>query len=63
MQSENQATPGDNDQKPVSSDSLPAVRILQSEELLAGEKESLILHGDEAYRLRCTRSGKLILQK
>ena len=55
--------PDDDDQKPVSSGSMPAVRILRSEDLLAGEKEVLILHGDEAYRLRCTRSGKLILQK
>ena len=63
MQSENQATPDDDDQKPASSGDMPAVRILRSEDLLAGEKEIVILHGDEAYRLRCTRSGKLILQK
>jgi hemin uptake protein HemP len=34
-----------------------------SEELLAGKSEVLIRHGDEIYRLRLTRNGKLILQK
>ena len=39
------------------------VRIWRSEELLCGRQEVLIVHGDETYRLRCTRNGKLILQK
>lgn len=38
-------------------------RILRSEELLQGHKEIVIRHGEECYRLRLTRSGKLILQK
>jgi len=39
------------------------VRIVRSEELLQGQAEVLIAHGAETYRLRLTRSGKLILQK
>jgi hemin uptake protein HemP len=31
--------------------------------LLQGQVEVLISHGGEIYRLRLTRSGKLILQK
>lgn len=38
-------------------------REIGSEELLRGSKEILIRHGEEIYRLRLTRSGKLILQK
>ncbi|MBI2478950.1 MAG: hemin uptake protein HemP [Planctomycetia bacterium] len=38
-------------------------RVLQSEELLRGEKEVLIAHHGETYRLRETRNGKLILGK
>lgn len=38
----------------------PCVR---SEELLQGGRELLIAHGQELYRLRLTRSGKLILGK
>ncbi|HEY2827009.1 MAG TPA: hemin uptake protein HemP [Pirellulales bacterium] len=38
-------------------------RQLTSEELLRGEKEIWIRHGTEVYRLRLTKSGKLILQK
>ncbi|HEV3344961.1 MAG TPA: hemin uptake protein HemP [Pirellulales bacterium] len=38
-------------------------RLLRSEELLQGQVEVLIEHGAEVYRLRLTRSGKLILQK
>ena len=34
-----------------------------SEELLGTRREVLIKHGDEIYRLRCTRQGKLILNK
>jgi len=35
----------------------------QSEQLLQGRKEVFIHHGDEIYRLRLTRQGKLILYK
>lgn len=38
-------------------------RELDSTELLRGEKEVLIRHAGEIYRLRLTRNDKLILQK
>ncbi len=38
-------------------------RTISSDELLAGEKEVWILHGEAMYRLCETKSGKLILQK
>ncbi len=37
--------------------------IWRSEELLGTRKEVVILHGDQRYRLRQTRQGKLILYK
>ena len=40
-----------------------AKELLYSEELLGTRREILIKHGDEIYRLRCTRQGKLILHK
>lgn len=43
--------------------SVPQPRKIQSEELLQGRVELLIAHGEETYRLRLTRNGKLILQK
>ena len=36
---------------------------ISSEQLLRGRQEILIRHGEELYRLRLTRNGKLILQK
>jgi len=45
------------------SSSLPQRRVIASENLLAGEKEVWITHGDAIYRLCETKSGKLILQK
>ena len=39
------------------------LRELDSSSLLQGEKEVLIHHGGEVYRLRLTKNGKLILQK
>ncbi len=39
------------------------VPILRSEDLLQGHREVLIVHGNEVYRLLCTRNNKLILQK
>jgi len=44
-------------------DVVPRQRILNSDDLLAGEKEILIVHHGEMYRLRETRNGKLILGK
>ncbi|WDI44168.1 hemin uptake protein HemP [Bremerella sp. P1] len=38
-------------------------RTIASEEIMAGEKEVWIQHGDAVYRLCETKSGKLILQK
>jgi hemin uptake protein HemP len=37
--------------------------LIRSEELLAGAQEVLIEHVGQSYRLRLTRSGKLILHK
>ena len=42
---------------------LPRPSAIRSEDLLHGQVEVLIEHGTETYRLRVTRSGKLILQK
>ncbi len=36
---------------------------LESRQLLQGEREVLIRHGNEVYRLRHTRNDKLILTK
>lgn len=38
-------------------------RCIRSEEILQGENEVLILHSGSIYRLRHTKSGKLILNK
>lgn len=38
-------------------------RAWRSEELFGSEVEVLIAHGDQLYRLRRTRNGKLILCK
>lgn len=38
-------------------------RAVRSEELLKDEREVILLHGEEEYRLRVTRNGKLILTK
>ena len=50
----------------VSAVDLPSsspLREINSSSLLQSEKEILIRHGDEVYRLRLTKNGKLILQK
>jgi len=39
------------------------IRIIPSAELFRGAREVLIQHGDEVYRLRLTRNGKLLLFK
>jgi hemin uptake protein HemP len=39
------------------------LRRIRSEELFAGKLEVLIEHDGQTYRLRLTRSGKLILHK
>lgn len=40
-----------------------AQQQIDSVQLLSGQKELIILHAGEQYRLRCTRQGKLILTK
>ena len=37
--------------------------VVKSEDLLRGRKVLVIRHGGEEYRLRLTRTGKLILTK
>ncbi len=49
---------GFNDAKPMQEP-----RHLSSSQLLAGDREVIIEHGDEKYRLQQTKSGKLILTK
>lgn len=49
--------------KPESANLRPQRGEIPSEELLGGKSEVFIRHGDELYRLRLTRNGKLILQK
>ncbi|MBJ6982437.1 hemin uptake protein HemP [Luteimonas sp. MC1572] len=40
-----------------------AIQSLESVQLLHGQREVLIRHGNEVYRLRHTRNDKLILTK
>jgi hemin uptake protein HemP len=42
---------------------VPARRAVRSDELFHGEREVVIVHREEEYRLRITRAGKLILTK
>lgn len=39
------------------------LRTIQAQDLFAGEREVVIVHNGEAYRLRVTGKGKLILTK
>ncbi|UYN94538.1 MAG: hemin uptake protein HemP [Enhydrobacter sp.] len=48
--------------KPEESSGPPA-RSVDSANLLGGQRELIILHGDDRYRLRLTASNKLILTK
>ncbi len=41
----------------------PIKRRVSSAQLMAGEQELVIEHGDDEYRLRITGKGKLILTK
>lgn len=52
-----------NDEAEISADALAAAPQWNSADLLQGRREAYIVHGGEIYRLRCTRNGKLILQK
>jgi hemin uptake protein HemP len=49
--------------QPPAAESTAVPRIVSSESLLAGQRELLIQHGAERYRLRLTASNKLILVK
>ena len=48
---------------PPKIDQDPADIQWDSTELLQGQQEVLIRHGETTYRLRATRQGKLILHK
>lgn len=49
---------------PPASDALPQnTREVDTRELMQGDREIVIRHGGEAYRLSVTRNGKLILRK
>lgn len=37
--------------------------VVSSSELLRGQREVLIQHGGDVYRLICTKRGKLLLNK
>lgn len=52
--------PNQNRASEPADDSSNDPRIIDSHELLQGHVEILIRHGDEIYRLRETRNGKLI---
>ncbi len=60
-------TPPTQSPNSLNADSIPSLRpdarLLHSVELFAGHREVLIAHGQEVYRLRLTRSNKLILHK
>ncbi len=45
------------------SSGLSTMRRISSDELLAGQRELVIEHGGDEYRLRITSKGKLILTK
>lgn len=47
----------------LTSEAPNAAPVLDSRALLCGERELLIVHGDQLYRLRHTRNDKLILTK
>jgi hemin uptake protein HemP len=49
--------------RPSQVEDKPAPRVLNSEELFAGQRTVVIQHGDEQYRLLITRNDRLILQK
>lgn len=41
----------------------PDTNVVNSRDLLGGRREIQIQHGEEVYRLRVTRNGRLILNK
>lgn len=63
------AEPGANPPQPTPSETAPdrahddQRRVWSTDDLLGDQREALIRHGDDLYRLRITRHGKLILYK
>ena len=55
--------PSDDNSAPSPKSSSLPTREVDSGDLLQGSREVLIRHGDDVYRLRLTRNGKLILHK
>ena len=55
------------DQGPVNREAIQqeqlGLRMVKSEDLLQGDREVLLMHRGQVYRLRETRNGKLILGK
>jgi hemin uptake protein HemP len=51
------------EKNPVSAGRAGAGRTLCSADLFRGAREIIIKHGDQHYRLRITKAGKLILNK
>ncbi|HEY0302823.1 MAG TPA: hemin uptake protein HemP [Rhizomicrobium sp.] len=49
--------------EPVPAPSRPATRRIDLRDLLKGEREAVILHDGQEYRLRITSNSKLILTK
>jgi hemin uptake protein HemP len=50
-------------EKPATGDPPAASRAVTSSELFGTQREIIIQHEDAVYRLRITKSGKLILTK
>ena len=48
---------------PKQAPAVPKLRRLKVSELLAGEREAILEHDGQDYRLRITANGKLILTK
>jgi hemin uptake protein HemP len=55
--------PENQPQQPETAVSSQGPRTIRLEDLLQGQRDIQIMHGDRAYRLRLTRNGKLILTK
>lgn len=63
MSAENKKTSDRTCGPPQSSSAGQGARRLRVAELLAGEREVILEHGGQDYRLRITANGKLILTK
>lgn len=63
MLEQHDATPTESPQMTPVLPAAPEQKTLRSSEIFVGTREVLIAHGEEFYRLRLTRSNKLILHK